>query len=134
MGKRVVFVNGCFDVLHYGHLKLLEYAKGIGDYLVVAIDSDTKVRQSKGPTRPFNNSRVRQFFLESLVFVDKVEVFDSEQSLEELVKNISPDIMIVGSDYKEKKVVGSTYAKELVFFERLDGYSTTGILQDIANR
>ena len=133
-GERLAFVNGCFDVLHYGHLKLLSYAKSSADKLIVAIDSDTRVKESKGPNRPYNDQEVRKFFLESLVYVDKVEIFNSEQELEQIVKRLSPDIMIVGSEYKERHVVGSQYAKSLEFFGKINGYSTTKILQHAGDR
>ncbi len=134
MGKRVAFVNGCFDVLHFGHLKLLEFARNDADFLIVAIDSDSRVKESKGDSRPFNKQEVRKYFLQSLRFVDRVEVFASDSELEQLVRLNNPDVMIVGSDYRNKTVIGSQYAKELKFFERIDDHSTTKILQHTSNR
>jgi len=133
-GERLAFVNGCFDVLHYGHLKLLSHAKTTADKLIVAIDSDIRVKESKGPSRPYNTQEIRKFFLESLIYVDKVEIFDSEEELEKIVERLSPDIMIVGSEYKEKRVVGAQYAKKLEFYEKVNGYSTTKILQHTSDR
>tara|TARA_R100001509_G_scaffold165380_1_gene146750 strand:+ start:10835 stop:11239 length:405 start_codon:yes stop_codon:yes gene_type:complete len=134
LGKRVAFVNGCFDVLHFGHLKLLEFARNDADFLIVAIDSDSRVKESKGDSRPFNKQEVRKYFLQSLRFVDRVEVFASDSELEQLVRLNNPDVMIVGSDYRNKTVIGSQYAKELKFFERIDDHSTTKILQHTSNR
>ena len=130
-----VFVNGCFDGgLHRGHIELLNYAKSQGDILYVAIDSDARVKQLKGPTRPIHNQEDRKFLLENLKAVDRVLLFNTDEELTDLVKIIEPDIMIVGSDYKNKRVIGSEHAKELKFFDRIDGYSTTKIIQSIINR
>ena len=122
---KTVFVNGTFDVLHRGHLELLNYAKSLGDVLYVAIDTDERVKEKKGPSRPINILNERIFMLENLKSVDYVMHFSSDESLEGLVKNIKPDIMVVGSDWKDKSVIGSYYASELKFFERIDEYSST---------
>ena len=129
-----VFVNGTFDVLHFGHIELLNHAKGLGDFLYVGIDSDERVKQLKGPTRPIHNQENRKFLLENLKAVNRVLLFNTDEELTELVKIIKPDIMVVGSDYQNKRVIGSEYAKELKFFERIDEYSTTKIIQGIINR
>jgi D-beta-D-heptose 7-phosphate kinase/D-beta-D-heptose 1-phosphate adenosyltransferase len=126
-----IFVNGTFDILHRGHLELLNYAKSLGDYLSVAIDSDRRVKEKKGLTRPIYNAEERKFFLENLKSVNEVFTFDSDLELESLVNTITPDIMIVGSDWKGKKVIGSEYAKELVFFERIGDYATTRTIENI---
>lgn len=131
---KTVFVNGTFDVLHRGHLLLLNYAKSLGDVLYVAIDTDGRVKEKKGPSRPVNTLDERIFMLENLKSVDYVMHFSSDESLEGLVKIIKPDIMIVGSDWKGKSVIGSHYAKELKFFERIDEYSSTKIIQNIIDR
>jgi len=123
-----IFTNGCFDVLHRGHLELFEYAKSLG-YLYVGVDSDEKVRRNKGGDRPFNTLDDRVKMLESLRFVDEVRSFDSKKGLKDLIKEIEPDIMVIGSDWRGKKVVGQEHAKELRFFERIQGYSTTDILE-----
>lgn len=124
-----IFVNGCFDVLHVGHIYLLEYAKSLGDYLVVAIDSDERVKQLKGCNRPFNNQEDRKIMLQALKFVDFVFIFNTENELNNLICRLNPDIMVVGSDWKHKEVVGSKHAKELQFFERIGEYSTTRVLE-----
>lgn len=124
---RIVFCNGVFDVLHTAHFRLLEYAYSLGDYVVVALDSDDRVKQLKGSDRPFHNLAQRKFNLESIVFVDEVLTFSSDKELENLVKEISPDSMVVGSDHKNKNVIGSKYARELYFFERIPEFSTTKI-------
>ena len=132
--KTVGFTNGCFDILHVGHIKLLQYLKNKSDEVIIGIDSDQRVRELKGQQRPVNSEQDRKFMLESLSCVDSVLIFDSAQELELLIKTISPDIMVVGSDYKDKHVVGGEYAKKLEFFEKVDGYSTTKTLQRSINR
>jgi rfaE bifunctional protein nucleotidyltransferase chain/domain len=131
---KVVFINGCFDILHRGHIEMFKYAKSLGDYLIVAIDSDSRVKELKGCSRPINNQSDRMYMLSSIKYVDKVKIFYTEHELERLVENVSPDIMIVGSDYENKRVVGSQHAKDLKFFNRVQGYATTNIIKSIANR
>jgi len=128
------FVNGCFDILHRGHIELFKYARSLSDYLVVAIDSDRRIKEHKGPSRPFNCLEDRKCVLESIKFIDKVISFDSDRELELSVKKTNPDYMIVGSDWKGKTVIGSQFAKKIMFFERIDGYSTTETIQNLGNR
>ena len=125
-----IFTNGCFDVLHRGHLELFEYAKSLG-YLYVGVDSDAKVKLDKGKDRPYNKLEDRIKMLQSLRSIDEVRSFNDTQGLEDLIKEISPDILVIGSDWRGKKVVGEQYATKLQFFERIDGYSTTNILKYI---
>lgn len=122
-----VWVNGTFDVLHYGHLKLLEFASSFGE-LRVGIDTDKRVRELKGDNRPFNSTENRKFFLESIKFVKEVVIFDSREELISKVKEYQPDIMIIGEDYKDQIVYGSEYAKKLIFFEKIPEISTSKIL------
>ena len=129
-----IFVNGTFDVLHAGHLALLNYAKSLGDYLVVGIDTDERVKEKKGPTRPVNSVEDRTLMLMNLKSVDEVKHFGTDEELENLVKSVQPDIMVVGSDYINKKVIGSEHAKQLRFFNRIDEYSSTKIIQSIIGR
>jgi len=127
-----VWTNGTFDVLHVGHLKLLEFAASFGD-LRVGIDTDKRVRELKGESRPFNNTEDRKFFLESIKFVNEVVVFDSREELINLVKEFEPDIMVIGDDYKNQPVYGSEFAKKLLFFEKIPNHSTTKILNNENN-
>ena len=128
------FINGCFDVLHIGHTRMFKECKSKVNTLIVAIDSDERVKQLKGNNRPFNSLKDRKEMLMNLKWIDAVVSFDSDQELTTLLKCINPDIMMVGEEYKEKNVIGSEYAKELKFYRRLDGYSTTNILKDSPNR
>ena len=126
----IVWTNGCFDILHRGHIELFKYAKSLGTKLYVGIDSDEKVKLDKGIDRPFNTLEDRKIMLESIKFIDQVFIFDSAKELEEMVKTISPDIMVIGSDWRGKKVTGQQYTKKLKFFNRVIGYSTTNILEN----
>jgi D-beta-D-heptose 7-phosphate kinase/D-beta-D-heptose 1-phosphate adenosyltransferase len=129
-----VFVNGVFDILHRGHIELLAYAKQQGDYLVVAIDSDESVKKLKGPTRPINTAEDRKFMLDALSFTDAVLIFEDQEHLASIIKMYQPDVMVKGSDYKNQPIVGAENCKDIVFFERLNGYSTTEKIQHIVNR
>jgi len=125
----IVWTNGCFDILHRGHLEMFKYAKSLGDELIVGIDSDDKVREDKGPNRPFNSVEDRKFVLECIRYIDEVVVFDSRQGLEDEIRQLAPDVMVIGSDWKEKEVIGQQYCTELKFFDRIGEYSTTNILE-----
>ena len=123
-----VWVNGCFDILHRGHYELFNYAKSLGDFLTVGIDSDDKIAKDKGPDRPYNKLQDRVYALKSLKAVDKVITFNTREELENNIQEYSPDILVVGSDWKNKEVVGWRYVKKIVYFNRIEGYSTTNIL------
>jgi D-beta-D-heptose 7-phosphate kinase/D-beta-D-heptose 1-phosphate adenosyltransferase len=129
-----VIVNGTFDILHRGHLELLDYAKSCGGYLLVAIDTDDRVKELKGENRPINNQYDRKFHLEMLKPVDQVVLFNSKEELIEIIQSYQPDIMVKGSDYKGRSVVGATYVPEVIYYERIGAYSTTNTIQDIINR
>lgn len=131
---KTIFVNGTFDLLHPGHVSLLTWAKSLGDYLIVGIDTDDRVREKKGSTRPIYNQTDRGIMLVSLSAVDEVRYFDSDESLENLVKEVKPDIIVVGSDWKGKTIIGSYYAAELKFFDRIEEYATTKTIQCIIDR
>ena len=125
---KTVWTNGCFDVLHRGHIELFKHAKSLGQKLIVGIDSDTKVKKDKGNNRPINNAEDRKFILESIKYIYQVLVFHSKEELENLIKQVKPDIMVIGSDWKNKKVIGDEHTNKLLFFERVGDYSTTNIL------
>lgn len=128
-------VNGTFDILHRGHLELLQYAKSLGDYLLVAIDTDSRVTELKGPTRPINNQRDRMYMLHSLKCVDYVKTFNSTEELIELMQNYKPDIYVKGSDWKkDTQSTAHRYCDKVIFYDRIDNYSTTNIIQRIIDR
>jgi D-beta-D-heptose 7-phosphate kinase/D-beta-D-heptose 1-phosphate adenosyltransferase len=122
-----VWVNGTFDVLHRGHIELFKYAYGFGD-VRVGIDYDERVKSLKGDSRPVNTFEDRKCLLESIKYIDSVVGFGSDEELEEQIKLWEPKYMIVGSDYKNRRVIGSQYVEDLIFFDRVKNFSTTNIL------
>jgi len=131
-GKKVVFTNGCFDILHVGHVKYLQSAKSFGDILIVGLNSDASVSRLKGPTRPLNIAKDRAYLLAALEAVDLVVPFE-EDTPYELIKMIEPDILVKGGDYEGKKVVGTEFSGELRLVHFVDGKSTTGLVEKIKN-
>ena len=129
-----VVVNGTFDILHRGHIEMLEYAKSLGDHLLVCIDTDSRVSELKGPSRPINKQSDRAFMLQSLRCVDTVWYFDDEEQLEEILETYKPDVMVKGSDYRGKPIVGAHLCKEIKFYELVTNFSTTNIIQRITDR
>ena len=128
-----IFVNGTFDILHPGHVQLLNYARSLGDSLIVAIDSDRRVRELKGKDRPINSEDDRKFMLENLCSVDNVWIFNNDQELEDICRLYNP-VMVKGSDYQGRHIIGQQYCKEIVFYDRIEPYSTTRAIQDISSR
>jgi rfaE bifunctional protein nucleotidyltransferase chain/domain len=129
-----IWTNGCYDILHVGHLKLFEFAKnlrGRRNRLIVGIDSDKRVRELKGGNRPINNQEDRKRMLEALKVVDEVFIYDSAEELASLVKECKIDYMVVGEEYKDRWVVGRENSKHDVVFFPKDGNSTTNILNKI---
>jgi D-beta-D-heptose 7-phosphate kinase/D-beta-D-heptose 1-phosphate adenosyltransferase len=129
-----VVVNGTFDILHRGHIEMLEYAKSLGGHLLVCIDTDSRVSELKGIDRPINKQTDRAFMLQSLRCVDTVWCFDDEEELEEILEKYKPDVMVKGSDYRGKPIVGAHLCKEIKFYELVPNYSTTRTIQNIINR
>ena len=129
-----IFVNGSFDLLHTGHLDMLFYAKSLGNHLHVAIDSDERIREHKGSDRPVNPLRIRKAIMQSLKPVDTVSVFGSDEELINTIRSYSPDIMVKGSDWRGKKVIGEEFCGRVIFYERVNDESTTKIIQDFINR
>lgn len=129
-----VVVNGTFDILHPGHISMLNTARSLGNYLIVCIDTDRRVKELKGETRPINDQYFRKVMLQNLKSVDIVEFFDSQEDLIRLLELYKPDIMVKGSDWKGKSVVAEKYVKEIFWYDRIEEYSTTKIIQDIIAR
>ena len=128
-------VNGTFDVLHPGHIALLNTARSYGDWLVVAIDTDRRVKELKGEQRPINNQTDRKIMLSNLKAVDFVVFFDSTEELIKLMELYKPEVYVKGSDWKHDK--GSTaeqYCKRVIYYDRVGDYSTTNTIQDIISR
>ena len=131
-GKKIIFTNGCFDILHAGHVKYLEEAKSYGDILILGLNADSSVRKLKGPTRPINNQDDRAYILASLESVDYVVIFEEETPYE-LIKLIQPHVLVKGGDYEGKEIVGQDIAQELRLVQFVDGKSTSKIIQRIQN-
>lgn len=129
-GKKIVFTNGCFDILHFGHISYLRKAKSFGDILVVGLNSNDSVRRLKGDLRPINDESDRAQILRELECVDFVIIFDKDTPIE-LIKKIRPDILVKGADYKGKEVVGSEIVKDVRLVEFAKGRSTSGIVEKI---
>ena len=122
-----VWVNWAFGVLHRGHFELLKFASTLGK-VRVGIDYDNRVSELKGPTRPVNVWEDRSFVMSMIKGVDSVVGFATQEDLENSIKNWNPDIIVVGSDYRGKDVIGSQYSREVVFFDRIPNYSSTKII------
>ena len=131
-GKKIVFTNGCFDILHVGHVKYLEVAKSYGDVLILGLNADSSVKKLKGPTRPINTQDDRAYILASLESVDYVVIFEEETPYE-LIKLIKPHVLVKGGDYEGKEVVGQDIADELKLVQFVDGKSTTNTIKRIQN-
>lgn len=128
--KKIVFTNGCFDILHKGHVYYLDRAKSFGDILILGLNSDSSVQKLKGPSRPINSEDDRAYILAALESVDYIVKFTQETPYE-LIKIIEPDILVKGGDYKGKNVVGKDIVKEVKLVEFVDGRSTTNIIKKI---
>ena len=129
-GKKVVFTNGCFDILHVGHVKYLQVAKSFGDILIVGLNSDASVSRLKGPSRPINMAEDRAYLLAALEAVDFVVPFEDDTPYE-LIKMIAPNTLVKGGDYKGKDVIGTEFANELKLVDFVDGKSTTKTIEKI---
>lgn len=125
-----VWINGCFDILHHGHFKLIEYAKTFGDTLVIGIDSDSRVKKLKGEDRPFHSQSQRKFNLMQINGVSNVVIFDTDDELRNHLKEFKPDIFVIGDEYMYKPIIGGEYATEIKFFGKLNGFSTTKLLDN----
>ena len=127
---RIVWCNGTFDILHPGHIELFKVGKSLGDKLIVATDTDEKIRQDKGASKPVNNLCDRISMLQAIKYIDEVLYFGNRKELEGLIELYSPDILLLGDDWKGGDVVGIQHAKEVRFLPRLN-YSTTDIIKKI---
>lgn len=131
-GKKIVFTNGCFDILHRGHVEYLSKAAAFGDVMVVGLNTDTSVKRLKGPSRPVNDEYARAFVLAGLEFVSAVVLFD-EDTPYNLIKKVQPDFLVKGSDYKPENIVGydivTAKGGKVVTVDLVEGYSTTKTIE-----
>ena len=133
-GKRIVFTNGCFDIIHRGHISYLNEARSLGDFLIVGVNSDSSVSKLKGPSRPVNNENDRAFVMSSLKPVDAVIIFN-EDTPYELISSVQPDVLVKGGDWKPEDIVGSDIVLkkggEVKSLKFIKNYSTTSLLEKI---
>ena len=122
-----VWINGTFDILHIGHIRLLNFAKSFGS-IRVGLDTDERVREKKGIQRPFNKLEYRMEFISSIAGVDSVVSFGTDDELRNCIKEYEPDVMIIGGEYKYKEIIGLEYVPHIEFFDKIEGISTTKIL------
>ncbi|MPS72099.1 MAG: D-glycero-beta-D-manno-heptose-7-phosphate kinase [Chryseobacterium sp.] len=128
--KKIVFTNGCFDIIHKGHIKYLQEARKKGDILVVGLNSDNSVKRLKGPERPIKNQEERALIMSALEMVDYVSVFDEDTPIG-LIQKVAPDVLVKGGDYKVEEIIGREYAKETIIIPFVNGYSTTSTIDKI---
>ena len=134
MEKKIkIWCNGCFDILHTGHVKLLNFAKEQGDYLVVGIDSDERVKTNKGHNRPINSEKDRKFMLENLRCVDEVVIFGNDQELKNKIQESGAELIVLGTDYVIDQVIRPE-SLPVKFFTKIQGYSSTKVLEEKTKR
>ena len=133
-GKKIIMTNGCFDILHTGHIHLLSEARKLGDVLIVALNSDSSVKLNKGNARPINTEIDRAYVLSALQNVDHIIIFN-EETPEKIICTILPDILVKGSDYKDKYIAGQTclekVGKKIALIDLIEGKSTTGLINKL---
>jgi D-beta-D-heptose 7-phosphate kinase/D-beta-D-heptose 1-phosphate adenosyltransferase len=129
-----VWVNGTFDIVHLGHIQLLKRAADLGDFLIVGVDGDKRVTELKGEERPINNIVSRIIVLEAIKYVDRVVIFDSDEQLETHLKTMRPAIMVIGEEYRGKRIIGSEYVGEIVYFPKMEGFSSTHIINKLYDK
>ena len=130
---KTVFVNGTFDILHPGHVQLFKVARSLGEKVIVATDTDEKISEDKGFDKPIHSVGYRVAMLEAIKYIDTVLTFDTRQELEDLVEMYSPDILLLGDDWKEGEVVGAEFAKEVRFLPIVGGYASSSTISKIKN-
>ncbi|HNQ67548.1 MAG TPA: D-glycero-beta-D-manno-heptose 1-phosphate adenylyltransferase [Bacteroidales bacterium] len=135
--KKIVFTNGCFDLIHKGHIEYLAAAKDFGDKLIIGLNSDNSVKRLKGDLRPINNQEARALLLASLIFTDAIVIFD-EDTPEEIIKLYSPDVLVKGGDYQYNEIVGAdhviNYGGKVEIIPLVEGYSSTNIIKNISKK
>jgi rfaE bifunctional protein nucleotidyltransferase chain/domain len=131
--NKIVFTNGCFDIIHSGHIKVLKKCRDLGDVVIVGLNSDSSVRALKGPRRPINSERDRAEILDSIKYVDYVVIFN-ELTPYNLIRMIKPDFLIKGGDYKKSEIIGREFAKKVITVKMLKGRSTSLIIEKLLNK
>mgnify|MGYP003666682602 FL=1 len=126
--KNVIWINGCFDVLHMGHIKLFQRARQMGLPVIVGIDTDDRIQSMKGEGRPINNLQHRVEFLRAIKYIDVVVSFSSDGELIEIIKEHAPKYMLIGDDYKDKDIIGKEFIKEIIYVKRYGELSSSDII------
>ena len=129
----IVWTNGTFDILHPGHIELFKVARSLGDKVIVATDTDEKIKKDKGFDRPINDLCYRVAMLEAIKYIDVVLTFNTRQELEDLIQLYQPDILLLGDDWRDGEVVGWEHAGETRFFPRVGGYASSSTISKIKN-
>ena len=130
---KIIWCNGTFDMLHPGHIQLFKVARSLGDRVIVATDTDEKIKKDKGFDRPVNDLCHRVAMLEAIKYIDAVHTFDTRSELEGLIQLYSPDILLLGDDWRYGDVVGREFAKEVRFLPRVGGYASSNTIKRIHN-
>tara|TARA_Y100000593_G_scaffold82211_1_gene154274 strand:+ start:976 stop:1383 length:408 start_codon:yes stop_codon:yes gene_type:complete len=125
---QTIWLNGCFDILHRGHIEMFKYADSLGGRVVVGLDTDERVKELKGDSRPINNLEDRMELVRSIRYIDGVVSFDSDEELISLLQEFCPVHRVIGGDYRELPIAGKEHSGEILYFDRIPEYSTTGIL------
>ncbi len=131
--SKIVWTNGTFDILHPGHIQLFKVARSLGDKVIVATDTDEKIRKDKGEHRPINDLCHRVAMLEAIKYIDVVLTFNTRQELEDLIQLYQPDILLLGDDWRDGEVVGAEFAKAVRFLPRVGGYASSSTIRKIKN-
>ena len=126
--KELVWINGSFDVLHMGHIKLFQRARQMGLPVIVGIDTDERISELKGPLRPINSLKNRVEFLRSIKYIDAIVDFSTDDELNELIKSHAPRYMFIGEDYRDKTIIGAEHVKEIIYVPRYEGLSSSAII------
>ena len=126
--KDNIWLNGCFDVLHMGHIKLFRRARQMGMRVIVGVDTDERIREAKGEGRPVNDLHNRIDFLRSIKYVDMIHSFGTDEELSKLIEDYLPRYMLIGDDYKDKEIIGSKWVKEIIYVPRYQGLSSSNII------
>lgn len=129
-GKKIVFTNGCFDIIHNGHIELLKFSRNLGDLLIVGLNTDISVKKIKGEKRPIVSEDERISILLAIRYVDYIVLFDNETPYK-IIKKIKPDILVKGGDYKEEEIVGRKFSKKTIVFPTIKDKATSGIIEKI---
>tara|TARA_R110000737_G_scaffold22969_2_gene41635 strand:+ start:665 stop:1069 length:405 start_codon:yes stop_codon:yes gene_type:complete len=133
MSTKITWLNGCFDVLHAGHIQLFKKAWEQGNDVVVGIDSDERISKAKGDCRPVNSLENRMLFLQAIKYIRVVIPFNTDEELNTNIKRLAPEVFVIGEEYKDKEIIGKEWAKAMLYVPRFQGLSSSGIINGTHN-